>query len=79
MEQGRGPTEAALETLRRMAARTREGRLLASPGRPNFNVTIYALRKDGEIGCASMHEGYEFIIQTGDRCRVEKAASVFSK
>lgn len=79
MEQGRGPTEAALETLRRMAARTREGRLLASAGRPNFNVTIYALRKDGEVGCASMHEGYEFITQTGDRCRVEKAASVFSK
>ncbi|MCX5688329.1 MAG: N(4)-(beta-N-acetylglucosaminyl)-L-asparaginase [Planctomycetota bacterium] len=79
MEQGRGPTEAALETLRRMAARTKEGRLLASPGRPNFNVTIYALRKDGQVGCASMHEGYEFITQSGDCCRVEKAASVFSK
>ena len=79
MERGYVPTDAALETLRRMAARTKERRLLSSLGLPTFNVTIYALRKDGQLGCASMHEGYEFIAQTGGVCVTEKAAHVFSK
>jgi hypothetical protein len=62
-----------------MARNTRERRLLAAPGRPNFNVTVYALRKDGLVGCASMHEGYEYIAQFGQDCRRERAAHLFSK
>ena len=79
MEQGRLPAEAAVETLRRMAARTKEGRLLASEGVPSFNVTIYALRKDGEVGCASMHDGYQYVTQQGDECRICTATPVFRK
>jgi N4-(beta-N-acetylglucosaminyl)-L-asparaginase len=79
MEAGRTPEEAALETLARMAARTRERRLLAAPGRPNFNVTIYAIRKDGMTGCASMHEGYEYVLQHGAQTSTERAAFLFQK
>jgi hypothetical protein len=79
MEAGRTPEEAALATLARMATRTREGRLLADPGRPNFNVTIYAIRKDGMTGCASMHEGYEYVLQRGAQTSTERAAFLFPK
>jgi len=78
MEAGVDPTEAALATLRNMAERTRERRLLAEPGKPHFNVTIYALRKDGVLGAASMHSGYEYVAQRGDITSVEKSASIFT-
>jgi N4-(beta-N-acetylglucosaminyl)-L-asparaginase len=79
LESGRSPVEAAKEALARMAARTREARLLRAAGVPNFNVTIYALRKDGECGAASMHEGYEYVVQRGGVTRVEHAAFLFAK
>ncbi len=79
MEGGASPEQAALQTLARMAGRTRERRLLSAPGRPNFNVTIYAIRKDGATGCASMHQGYEYVLQEGDLTRVLPAAFLFPK
>lgn len=79
MEGGASPEQAALQTLARMAARTRERRLLSGHGRPNFNVTIYAIRKDGATGCASMHEGYEYVVQEGETTRVLPAAFLFPK
>lgn len=62
-EMGRGtdPGEACVRVLRGIASRTRDRRLLDGEGRPGFNVTLYALRADGAVGSASMHEGYEFI------------------
>lgn len=79
LEAGREPLSAAKEALSRLAARTRERRLLKAPGVPNFNVTIYALRKDGVFGAASLHEGYEFVVQRGETTSVERAAFLFSK
>jgi len=79
MEEGRLPKEACLEVLSRIARRTRECRLLAAPGKPSFNVTIYALRRDGELGSASMHEGYQYISQIGAVCSLESAAFLFPK
>ncbi|MBL0927209.1 MAG: N(4)-(beta-N-acetylglucosaminyl)-L-asparaginase [Phycisphaerales bacterium] len=78
MEAGRTPTEAATETLRRIAARTREARLLRTGGAPAFNVTVYAVRKDGQTGAASMHEGYQYVVQRGREQRVERCAFVYS-
>lgn len=77
MESGRTPTEACLCVLKRIADRTREKRLLDSQGRPAFNITMYAVRKDGLFGSASMHEGYEFAVHSGGESRIEKAAFLF--
>lgn len=79
MEQGREPAQAALETLKRIAQRTREGRLLAQEGVPHFNITLYALRKDGAFGAASMHEGYQYISQTGEETKLQQAEFLFPK
>lgn len=79
MEDGRDPTQACVAVLERMARRTREPRLLTSPGQPAFNVTLYALRKDGLFGAASMHEGYQFVTQTGDQTATHTAHALFRK
>ncbi|CAG0976340.1 N4-(beta-N-acetylglucosaminyl)-L-asparaginase [Phycisphaerales bacterium] len=77
MERGLSPTEAALETLRRIARNTCERRLLASEGRPSFNVTVYALRKDGAAGAAAMHPGYTYVSCRDGEQRVENCAVLF--
>lgn len=79
MESGLEPVEACLKVLQKIAGCTREPRLLDEKGRPRFNVTLYALRKDGATGCASMHEGYEHVEQRADDCRVVANAFVFAK
>jgi N4-(beta-N-acetylglucosaminyl)-L-asparaginase len=50
------PTDAALETLRRVVAAT-EPRLLDDQGRPTFGLSFYAVNKRGEFGGASIWSG----------------------
>jgi len=54
MRRGMKPTDAALETLKRVLALT-PPRLLFPNGRPRFQLTFYALNKKGEIGAASLY------------------------
>lgn len=79
MENGRTPQEACLATLKRIADRTRERRLLDEKGRPAFNVTLYALRKDGVTGSASMHQGYQHAVQVGASAELRACAYLFEK
>jgi hypothetical protein len=37
------------------------------------------VRKDGQYGCASMHEGYEFAVHSEGKTRLERAAFLFGK
>lgn len=53
MRRGMSPTDAALETLRRVVAST-EPRLLDDQGRPTFGLSFYAVNKNGEFGAASL-------------------------
>ncbi|MDH5642809.1 MAG: N(4)-(beta-N-acetylglucosaminyl)-L-asparaginase [Gemmatimonadota bacterium] len=53
MRRGMSPTDAALETLRRVVATT-EPRLLNERGEPNFGLNFYAVNKAGEFGGASI-------------------------
>lgn len=50
------PTDACLETLKRVVAAT-EPRLLDERGRPTFGLTFYAITKNGEFGAASLFGG----------------------
>ncbi len=58
MRSGMAPEDACLEALRRARAMT-EPRLLDERGRPRFNLTFYALAKDGRCGAANMYRGPE--------------------
>jgi N4-(beta-N-acetylglucosaminyl)-L-asparaginase len=55
MRNGRHPKDACVDVLRRIAATTKEKRLLDAQGRPSFGITFYALNKRGEYGAASMY------------------------
>lgn len=79
MESGKTPTEACLAVAKRIADHTREKRLLDEKGRPNFNVTLYALRKDGAYGSASIWKGSKFVAGDGAGTRVLDAAWLFEK
>lgn len=54
MRRGKSPTDAALETLKRVIALT-PTRLLWPNGRPRYQLNFYALNKKGEIGAASIY------------------------
>jgi len=79
MERGMTPTEAALDTLGRIARNTKETRLLDGDGRPSFNVTLYALRKDGKVGAASLRPGYTYVAFRNGECCAEACVSLFSE
>jgi len=79
MDSGKTPEEACLAVLKKIVERTREKRLLNSKGRPNFNVTMYALRKDGLTGSASIHEGYQHAVQREAHGELRPSAFLFAK
>ncbi|MBX3324114.1 MAG: N(4)-(beta-N-acetylglucosaminyl)-L-asparaginase [Phycisphaeraceae bacterium] len=76
MSQGMTPTEACLHAVRRMADRTLEKRLRNDKGQPNFNVIVYALRKDGAYGSASIHPGARFAVYDSTGPKHVNAASL---
>ncbi|MBM4107981.1 MAG: N(4)-(beta-N-acetylglucosaminyl)-L-asparaginase [Phycisphaerae bacterium] len=77
MGRGLSPTRACLEAARAVAQRTLEKRLLRAPGRPNFNILFYALRKDGAFGGASLMPGGRFAVDTGTGPRLVQCPSHF--
>ena len=79
MEAGLTPTEACLETLRAIARNTRQKRLLDNEKRPNFQVVLYAVRKDGAFGSASMWSGSRFAVHNGDSARLLQSASLYRR
>lgn len=77
MEAGDDPTAACLHVLRCVAERTRAKRLLDAKGRPNFNLSLYALRKDGAFGGACLLPGGSFAVADDRGARVEPCAVLF--
>src|SRR5207237_6069482 len=53
MRRGMKPTDACLETLKRVVAST-EPRLLDARGRPKFGLNFYAANKRGQSGAAPL-------------------------
>jgi N4-(beta-N-acetylglucosaminyl)-L-asparaginase len=79
MGDGLDPTQACLAVLMRIAERTRQPRLLDERGRPRFHVTLYAVRKDGAYGSASLHEGSRFAVNDGRESRIEPSAFLYER
>lgn len=77
MEEGMTPEEACLFVLRHMASRTKRRDLLHDRGEPNFNVTMYALRKDGQVGSACMRPGGSYAWASEAGSGVTRSRSLF--
>ena len=54
MRRGMAPSDACLETLKRVMKMT-EPRLLRPDGRPTFGLIFYAVNKRGDVGAASLY------------------------
>jgi N4-(beta-N-acetylglucosaminyl)-L-asparaginase len=77
MANGDHPTEACLKVLKWITNRTRRKMLLNERGEPNFNVVLYAVRRDGAYGSACMRKGREFAVHDGTEARLEPCAHLF--
>jgi len=75
MRRGMKPTDACLETLKRVMATT-EPRLLDARGRPKFGLTFYAVNKRGEFGCASLFP-VSYAAHDGTEAKLRDAAHMF--
>jgi N4-(beta-N-acetylglucosaminyl)-L-asparaginase len=75
MRRGMKPTDACLETLKRVVATT-EPRLLDARGRPQFGLIFYAVNKRGEFGSASLFPA-SYAAHDGSEAKIRDAAHLF--
>jgi N4-(beta-N-acetylglucosaminyl)-L-asparaginase len=79
MRRGRAPKDAALEACRRIVATNRNPRLRDSKGRPNFDVSFYAVAKDGRFAGASLWAGARMSVHDGESARRIECTPLFDE
>jgi len=77
MRRGMKPTDACLETLKRVVKAT-ETRLLDERGRPRFSLQFYAVNKRGEFGAASLYPG-RFAAHDGTEAKLMDTAYLYER
>ena len=55
MRAGTSPKDACMAALKRVVANTIEKRLLRSDGKPNFNISYYAMNRNGDYAGATLY------------------------
>lgn len=78
MRQGSSPEEALLQVMKRVIAMS-EKRLLDANGRPYFDLSYYAVNKQGVYAGACAYEGGDFAVCDARGARIEKAVFLFKK
>jgi N4-(beta-N-acetylglucosaminyl)-L-asparaginase len=76
MRRGLKPTDACLETLKRVVRLT-PPRLLKD-GRPTFNLNFYAVNKRGDVGAASLYPG-KFAVHDGKDGALRDTAPLYQR
>jgi N4-(beta-N-acetylglucosaminyl)-L-asparaginase len=79
MRQGKSPEQACLEACKRIVDHNIVQRLRDDQGRPNFNVTFYALSKRGEYGSAAIYDTAKFAVDDGAGARLLPSAYLYKK
>jgi N4-(beta-N-acetylglucosaminyl)-L-asparaginase len=77
MRRGMKPTDACLETLKRVVAAT-EPRLLDERRRPRFGLNFYAVNKRGEFGSASFYPS-RYAAHDGTEAKIRDTAYLFAR
>lgn len=77
MEDGMEPEEACLRVLKWIADHTKRPDLLNAKGEPNFGATVYAVRKDGVFGSASLRGRHNFAVHDGTEARHVRGAALY--
>ncbi|MCC6316364.1 MAG: N(4)-(beta-N-acetylglucosaminyl)-L-asparaginase [Gemmatimonadaceae bacterium] len=76
MRMGKTPEQALMYTMERVIAMT-ERRLLDDRGRPFFDLSFYAVAKDGTFAGSCAYEGGTFSVCDASGARVEKAVYLY--
>jgi len=76
MRLGLSPEAACLKALERMVAMTPK-RLLDDRGRPRYDMSYYALSKDGRFGSATAYSGFQYSVADASGARLLDAAYLF--
>ncbi len=79
MRRGLAPKDALLEACRRIVATNRNPRLRDAKGRPNFDVTFYALARDGRFAGASLWAGARMAVHDGEAPRLVECTPLFDE
>jgi N4-(beta-N-acetylglucosaminyl)-L-asparaginase len=77
MRRGMAPTDACLETLKRVVKMT-EKRLLMPDGRPGFGLIFYAVNKRGDVGAASFYPN-RYVAHDGRTGELRDTAHLYEK
>jgi N4-(beta-N-acetylglucosaminyl)-L-asparaginase len=76
MRRGSTPEQALINVMKRVIEHS-ERRLLDERGRPYFDLTFYALKKDGTYAGACAYEGTDFAVCDAKGPRLEQCAYLF--
>jgi N4-(beta-N-acetylglucosaminyl)-L-asparaginase len=76
MRRGATPEEACRQALQGVAQRT-EQRLRDAEGRPAYGLKLYAIRKDGLVGGASLRGPGRMVVQSRDESRLVDIPALF--
>ena len=77
MRMGDSPEEACLKVCKRIVKNAKIKSLLNDDGKPNFNVTFYAINKSGEYGCASIYGPKKFALHNGQKNQLLNGTFLF--
>ena len=78
MRQGKSPEQALLQVMERVIAMT-EPRLLDERGRPYFDLSFYALAKDGRVAGGSAYQGGRYAVADSAGARVVESVYLFKR
>ena len=73
------PAEAVRDVLKRIVRQTVDPRLQTVDGRPDFDVMLYAVKKNGQYAAGSIWSGRTFAVNNGKKNQLEKALSLFPR
>ena len=79
MKDGMSPMDACLDVLKRVCDQTKSPRLLERPGRPNFDLNFYALRKDGQFASAKITRGGRYAVNDGTKNELREQGYLFER
>jgi N4-(beta-N-acetylglucosaminyl)-L-asparaginase len=79
MKDGMSPMDACLDVLKRVCDQTKSPRLLERPGRPNFDLNFYALRKDGQFASAKITRGGRYAVNDGTKNELREQGFLFER
>ncbi|GAB4293469.1 MAG: N(4)-(beta-N-acetylglucosaminyl)-L-asparaginase [Ignavibacteriaceae bacterium] len=79
MRMGFSPEDACFEVIDRIIKHAKLASLLDSDGNPNFNISFFALNKNGEFAGASLYGPANMTVNDGKQNRVVEIKSLYER